>query len=882
MSLLRNIKKKSWLLLVLVLLSGIVLPTIDVPKAHAAGETINGGAPVSGARGVPIAISDLSITVAGNPTIPVQLQVSSGELAMSTTTGLTFTGSPTGSHLVFSGTKNNLNTALATLTYTAEEADSTTIEMSLTEPGEVFSPVNGHLYEYIQAPLVSIGEDVFMPQISWDDAKAAAEGMTKYGYTGYLVTVTSSAESEYIIPRLEGSSWMGSSDAANEGDWRWVTGPEGEANGGAGTAFWSGAIGGNPVGGAYANWSVGNEPNDMGDEDCGQFLAGGESEGTWNDLPCESEATLPGYVVEYGEETPIAIATKTIAVTVNANTAEVATCEELESLDDSPGSEVDSIELTADIDCHGATIASLFKDYEFAAEFDGNDHTIRNVVIDEDSDEVGIISQSDNANYHDIRLENISVTGTEDVAALVGDSSDDSFEDIHANGITVHMEGSEDGGEAGGLIGEYSANMSTTLKNLSVSDGEVTASSGYNVGGLIGLLDVDSEEGVVDVTVEKVYSELDVTGGEEPGDSYGGLIGQVETCADEEGAAVNLDLHDAYAWGDVNATQIDSVGGLIGDLNVEQCYELSDGAHVDIARVYASGAVSGDDAVGGLIGRHHGIYGSDSVTLSNSFAMGAVTAGPDNDLGALIGDYYDDDENIVSTNNYFDLAGTGVDECDNLTALDDCTAINELGTDPDYFINNTTSPPLDTWDFETIWVTHSDTPPTFQEIEESSDEDLNGDNIPDSEQPNVGGYVNPITGKIVAINVGEGCELTTDDYVRESQLAVQDAAYEYDNGLWDFEADCGTPGYTTTVSLYYYDVAKDGKVLRKHNPATNAFFTITDASIATQTINGHSVTVVTYQITDGGERDTDGAINGQITDPAGLARAVVGAPNTGL
>jgi tripartite motif-containing protein 71 len=160
--------------------------------------------------------------------------------------------------------------------------------------------------------------------------------------------------------------------------------------------------------------------------------------------------------------------------------------------------------------------------------------------------------------------------------------------------------------------------------------------------------------------------------------------------------------------------------------------------------------------------------------------------------------------------------------------------------------------------------------------------DLNGDSIADNTQSNVGGYTNPITGKITAIDVGNACELTTDDYVLEDQLAVQDSAYNYESGLWDFEADCGTPGYTTTIKLYYYDISPDGKVLRKHNPSINAYFTINDANISTQNINGHTVTVVTYQITDGGERDIDGLINGLIKDPAGLAQSVVGAPNTGL
>lgn len=165
---------------------------------------------------------------------------------------------------------------------------------------------------------------------------------------------------------------------------------------------------------------------------------------------------------------------------------------------------------------------------------------------------------------------------------------------------------------------------------------------------------------------------------------------------------------------------------------------------------------------------------------------------------------------------------------------------------------------------------------------ETNPQDLNGDNIDDSLQPNVGGYESPITGKTVAIDVGEGCELTTDDMLQESQLSVQDPAFDYRNGLWDFEADCGTPGHTTTVKLYYYGVLKHDLVLRKHNPNTKAFFTINDANISEQNIGGHTVTVVTYQITDGGERDTDGATNGMITDPAGVANAVIGAPNTGL
>lgn len=60
------------------------------------------------------------------------------------------------------------------------------------------------------------------------------------------------------------------------------------------------------------------------------------------------------------------------------------------------------------------------------------------------------------------------------------------------------------------------------------------------------------------------------------------------------------------------------------------------------------------------------------------------------------------------------------------------------------------------------------------------------------------------------------------------------------------------------------------------------YATIAGASISQQTINGHSVAVATYEITDGGELDMDGEVNGSIEDPAGIASSVVGAPNTGL
>jgi hypothetical protein len=83
------------------------------PTAFALNE-ITDGSDASGAINTNIA---LNWQITGSGTIPVHLYVPSGTLSMATTTGLTFTGSPTGSSLYFSGSLNDINAALATLRY---------------------------------------------------------------------------------------------------------------------------------------------------------------------------------------------------------------------------------------------------------------------------------------------------------------------------------------------------------------------------------------------------------------------------------------------------------------------------------------------------------------------------------------------------------------------------------------------------------------------------------------------------------------------------------------------------------------------------------------------------------------------------------------------
>ena len=173
-----------------------------------------------------------------------------------------------------------------------------------------YLPSNGHFYEYVPA----IG-------ITWIAARTAASARNYYGLQGYLATLTAADESQLAGTQAPGAGWIGGSDSQIEGTWKWVTGPEGLANGGTGITFWIGVANGTttpPFN--FAFWNNG-EPNQFNgaDEDYAHITAPGVGiPGSWNDLTLTGEPTgnyqPKGYVVEYGGlpgETPLQTSTST-------------------------------------------------------------------------------------------------------------------------------------------------------------------------------------------------------------------------------------------------------------------------------------------------------------------------------------------------------------------------------------------------------------------------------------------------------------------------------------------------------------------------------------------------------------------------------------------
>jgi hypothetical protein len=143
----------------------------------------------------------------------------------------------------------------------ASDARSTEVDVVVDRPVRPLrNPANGHYYELL-TDLVT----------TWEEAKAIAAKREFRGLQGHLATITSPQESEFLSLQWgdRSGAWMGASDVEQEGEWKWLTGPE------AGQVFWR-AKGDEGEAVGFHNWSreLGMiEPNNM---------SGGEHYGVWN------------------------------------------------------------------------------------------------------------------------------------------------------------------------------------------------------------------------------------------------------------------------------------------------------------------------------------------------------------------------------------------------------------------------------------------------------------------------------------------------------------------------------------------------------------------------------------------------------------------------
>ncbi|HSI46691.1 MAG TPA: YDG domain-containing protein [Ideonella sp.] len=199
-----------------------------------------------------------------------------------------------------------------------------------------------------------------------------------------------------------------------------------------------------------------------------------------------------------------------------------------------------------------------------------------------------------------------TVTGANDTGGLIG-RNDGNLDQVWASGNVTGAS------YVGGLVGLQTE--AVTLNNAHAS-GDV--SGNFNVGGLVGLAYNSS-------VFSNVYATGDVTG---LTGSVGGLVGHNDASF----------IINAFATGKVKSAGGEGVGGLIGSANYDS----------KVVYAYATGDVSGDSRVGGLMGEGAG-------SLTDVYASGHVSAGYQ--PGGLIGGF--DGYYPTVTNGYWNLETTG-------------------------------------------------------------------------------------------------------------------------------------------------------------------------------------------------------------------------------
>lgn len=339
--------------------------------------------------------------------------------------------------------------------------------------------------------------------------------------------------------------------------------------------------------------------------------------------------------------------------------------------------------LMTDIDLSGRTYttAVIAPDTPFHGVFEGDSHTIINLVIDTqgaNNNGLGLFGVIDG---FDARVENTGILGcdiiggnaSQNIGGLCGTNRQGTIKNCHANipftsgdysssigglcgtnsyGIIMnsHATGSIIGGviksqKLGGLCGMNYGNIDSCYAMVSIN-------AGYTLGGLCG----ENYSGLI----TNCYATGSVTGKNALGGLCGhSYYGKISNCYAEGQITGNLrwigglcgysesgEISNCFAKGSVTgANNSENLGGLLG--------QKSGGS---LNNCYSTGLVTSgnnSNALGGLCGRF-----SDS-NINNSYSIGAVVSGDNStNLGGFLGCLY---SGIIS-NCYWDIESFGISD----------------------------------------------------------------------------------------------------------------------------------------------------------------------------------------------------------------------------
>ena len=268
----------------------------------------------------------------------------------------------------------------------------------------------------------------------------------------------------------------------------------------------------------------------------------------------------------------------------------------------------------------------------FVAIFDGNGHTISNLMINRYGVASGLFGRAGGGSkIINIGLLNVDVVGYDKVGSLVGGSSG-SITNSYATGSVTGTEGT-----VGGLVGynQYGGSITNSYATCSV----IGTGDLISVGGLAG----ENAHGGAAITNSFATGSVKGSGDSSP--HVGGLVG----------LNFSASITNSYATGSAMAIAgyggSFRVGGLVGS-----------NYKAPITNSYATGSVSGTGIylyIGGLVGINY------QAPITNSYATGSVSGtGAYPNIGGLVGVDY----SSSIRKSYWDKTTSGITTSDGGTA----------------------------------------------------------------------------------------------------------------------------------------------------------------------------------------------------------------------
>ena len=351
---------------------------------------------------------------------------------------------------------------------------------------------------------------------------------------------------------------------------------------------------------------------------------------------------------------------------------------------------------------------------DFSGTLDGGGNTIY-VAIDDFDDNfqnLGLFQTTTGSTIHDLNIAG-TIKAYENTGALTALASGVTITNVNSSAnVTIYDNGNWEP-EVGGLVGD---SVGSTISGSSMT-GDVTVNNDNGtgsidtLGGMVGYVESGS-------SIDTSYTNGNIVMNGTDIGSVGGFAGYLDNSSQ---------ITESYAT--TTVTSLNSAGGFVGHTNglIQDSYAKGNingsshlggfayfaGSNAEIDSSYAADSVTGDHGgaiAGGFVGW---IQGS---TINDSFSVGSVS-----NFSDLFGGFIGRDDSSRLSDDYYDQISSGQTICESgeKGSTSGCTGVDTTkSVDANYFIGNSTNPPLDSWDFVStpIWDATATFLPTLHNI----------------------------------------------------------------------------------------------------------------------------------------------------------------------